>query len=204
MSEAENHILRMLSEGKISAEEADTLLSALEPDRSATIIAGDPVLTSADAGKTDQIVPPDMSRFQQFLRIPVMIAVGSLLLSGLGLAFMYQAAGEVAPIGLLCLWSLFILALLVTLAIFSANRVAWLHVRIHEKGGRRIAIGTPLPLRLANWSLNIARYFVPKEQAVYLQTAAVFVDEMRRNPNQEPIIINIDDDDGDKVQVYIG
>jgi len=204
MSEAENHILRMLSEGKISAEEADTLLSAIAPDRSAAIIAGDPVLTSAVAGKTDQIVPPDMSRFQQFLRIPLMIAVGSLLLSGLGLAFMYQAAGEVAPIGLLCLWSLFILALLVTLAIFSANRAAWFHVRIHEKGGRRIFISTPLPLRLANWILNIARYFVPKEQAVYLQTAAVFVDEMRRNPNQEPIIINIDDDDGDKVQVYIG
>jgi hypothetical protein len=133
-----------------------------------------------------------------------MIAAGSLLLSGLGLALMYQAAGQVALIGLLCIWSIFILALLVTLTIFIARRAAWLHVRIQEKNGRRIAISLPLPLRLANWVLSIARYYVPKEQAVYLQTAAVFVDEMRRNPDQEPIIINIDDDDGDRVQVFIG
>jgi hypothetical protein len=204
MSEAEDQILNMLSEGKITAEEANLLLSALETDRSAAIIAGDPVLTSQVVGDAEKNIPPDMTRFQQFLRIPLMIAVGSLLLSGLGLALMYQAAGQVALIGLLCLWSLFIVALLVTVAIFFARRAAWLHVRIQEKSGRRIAISMPLPLRLANWGLNIARYYVPKEQAVYLQTAAVFVDDMRRNPNQEPIIINVDDDDGDKVQVFIG
>jgi hypothetical protein len=204
MSEAEDQILNMLSEGKITAEEANTLLSALESDRAAGIIAGDPVLTSQVVSDADQNIPPDMSRFQRFLRIPLVIAAGSLLLSGLGLALMYQAAGQVALIGLLCIWSIFILALLVTLTIFFARRAAWLHVRIQEKNGRRIAISLPLPLRLANWVLTIARYYVPKEQAVYLQTAAVFVDEMRRNPDQEPIIINIDDDDGDKVQVFIG
>lgn len=204
MSEAEDQILNMLSEGKITAEEANTLLSALESDRAAGIIAGDPVLTSQVVSDADQNIPPDMSRFQRFLRIPLVIAAGSLLLSGLGLALMYQAAGQVALIGLLCIWSIFILALLVTLTIFFARRAVWLHVRIQEKNGRRIAISLPLPLRLANWVLTIARYYVPKEQAVYLQTAAVFVDEMRRNPDQEPIIINIDDDDGDKVQVFIG
>jgi len=204
MSEAEDQILNMLSEGKITAEEANTLLSALESDRAAGIIAGDPVLTSQVVSDADQNIPPDMSRFQRFLRIPLVIAAGSLLLSGLGLALMYQAAGQVALIGLLCIWSIFILALLVTLTIFFARRAAWLHVRIQEKNGRRLAISLPLPLRLANWVLSIARYYVPKEQVVYLQTAAVFVDEMRRNPDQEPIIINVDDDDGDKVQVFIG
>lgn len=204
MSEAENKILNMLSEGKISAEEANTLLSALESDRAAGLIAGDPVLTSRVVSDADQKSPPDMSRFQQFLRIPLMVAGGSLLLSGLGLALVYQAGGQVALIGLLCLWSIFILALFMTIVIFFVRRAAWLHVRIQEKNGRRIAISLPLPLRLANWVLNIARHYVPKEQAVYLQTAAVFVDELRRNPDQEPIIINVDDDDGDKVQVYIG
>jgi hypothetical protein len=165
MSEAEDQILKMLEEGKIT---------------------------------------PNYSRFRRFWRIPFIIAAGSLLLSGLGLAFMYQADERVAALGFLCIWSIFVLAFVATILILLARRAPWLHVRVQERDGQRIAISLPLPLQIAHWVLGVARYFVPKEQAMHLETAAAFVSAMQENPDQEPIIIDVDDDDGDKVEIYIG
>ncbi len=90
-----------------------------------------------------------------------------------------------------------------TALLWLIRKAPWLHVRIQERDGQRFAISLPLPLSLANWGLKAAQYFMPPEQTAYLETAAIFVDEMKKSPDREPIIIDVDDD-GDKVQIYIG
>ncbi|HSG16332.1 MAG TPA: hypothetical protein VLE70_08420 [Anaerolineae bacterium] len=206
MSEAQDQILKMVEEGTITAEEADRLLAALGPEQSVETVAGDLVVADLPqlepAESTAQ--SPNYNRFRRFWRIPFVIAAGSLLLSGLGLAFMYQADEGVATLGFLCIWSIFLLAFVATILILLARRAPWLHVRVQEKDGSRFAISLPLPMRLASWVLGIARYFVPKEQAMHVDTAASFVTAMQENPGQEPIVIDVDDDDGDKVEIYIG
>ena len=206
MSEAEDQILNMLEEGKITAEEANKLLAVLGPEQSVATVAGDAVVSDMPEYKSGEAPtePPNYSRFRRFWRIPFVIAAGSLLLSGLGLAFMYQAGERVATLGFLCIWSIFILAFVATILVLLARRAPWLHVRVQERDGTRIAISLPLPLQIAHWILGIARNFVPKEQAMHLETADAFVSAMRENPDQEPIIIDVDDDDGDKVEIYIG
>jgi len=206
MNEAQDQILRMLEEGKITAEEADKLLAVLGPDQGVGTVAGDVVITEEPETGSGQssYQRPDYSRYQTLWHIPFFIAAGSLLLSGLGLALMYQADERVATLGFLCIWSIFLLAFAATILIVLARQAPWLHIRIQEQGGRRIAISLPLPLRLANRVLRMARYIVPKNQAMHLDTAATFVDAMGDDPNREPIIIEVDDDDGDKVELYIG
>ena len=117
---------------------------------------------------------------------------------------MYQSTGQVALIGFMCVWSIFVVALLATVLVLLARKAPWLHVRVQEKGGRRIAISLPLPLRLANWGINIAKFIVPADQSMYLEMAAAFMKQMTNDPDQEPIVINVDDDDGDRVQLYLG
>ena len=76
-----------------------------------------------------------------------------------------------------------------------------------RKKGTRISISLPLPLRVANWALTFAQGFVPESERTKVQMAAEFVDAARENlrsSETEPIMINIDDDDGDRVQVFIG
>jgi hypothetical protein len=90
------------------------------------------------------------------------------------------------------------------LLILLSRQVPWLHLRVQEKEGRRIAISLPMPMRLMNWGLGLARHFIPKEQAMHLETAAVLVTVMKDNTDQDPIIIDVDDEDGDKVQIFIG
>ena len=135
MSEAEDQILKMLEEGKITSEEANKLLAVLGPEQSVGTVAGDVVVTDIpeyDTGET-QTETPDYSRFRRFWRIPFVIAAGSLLLSGLGLAFMYQADERIAALGFLCIWSIFVLAFVATILILLSRRAPWLHVRVQEQ-----------------------------------------------------------------------
>ena len=93
MSEAQDQILKMLEEGRITAEEAEQLLAAIGPEQEVGLVAGDAILTGPDEAKPTGAYrdEPDYGRFRGLWRIPFFMAAGSLLLSGLGLAFMYQA-----------------------------------------------------------------------------------------------------------------
>lgn len=98
-------------------------------------------------------------------------------------------------------------AFLATLLAFFSRRAAWLHVRVKEKEGRRIAISLPLPLGLAGWGIRAARGFVDEKTRGQLNMAEAFLaaarDELKQ-PGSGPMTIHVDDDDGDQVQVYIG
>ncbi|MGD2078504.1 MAG: hypothetical protein PVH18_08980 [Chloroflexota bacterium] len=206
MSEAQDQILRMLEEGKITADEADKLLVAIGPKQNVGLVSGQAIITDGPEDEPDASPreTADYSRYRSLWRIPFVIAAGSLLLSGLGLAFMYQADERVATLGFLCVWSIFLLGFVATMLLLLARRAPWLHLRVQEQNGRRFAISLPLPLSLAHWILGIARNFVPKEQAVNLEMADAFVKAMQEDPNREPIIIDVDEEDGDKVEIYIG
>jgi len=85
MGEAEDRILDMLSEGTITAEEAEELLAVLGSDdlekpTSAGVIEGVEVQDAKPHS-----APPDLSRFRRWWRIPLFIAAISAVISGAGL-----------------------------------------------------------------------------------------------------------------------
>lgn len=208
MGEAEERILEMLQDGIITAEEASNLLAALQPDDQIDIVAGDAVITKGAPDENgpagDQpVLPPDLVRFRHFWRFPFFVALAGLLLAATGLFLLYQAE-NVALLGFMCLWSLFLFAFLVTALTLWVRQAPWVHIRIQEKQGRRIAISVPMPMRLMGWAMRIGRRFVSQDQAMHLETAASLMQAMREDPDGQPLFIDVNDEDGDKVQVYIG
>jgi hypothetical protein len=203
MSEEEKRILDMLAGGTISADEAYELLNALRP------VAGventDDLAFPARGDESEKIqrMQAGLQRFRRLWRIPAFVVAGALLLSGTGLFLMYQSTADVAAIGLLCTWSIFLVALLGTIFALLSRRSAWLYLHVEEKDGSRFAFGMPVPLNLAGWSLKLARPFVPRNQLAHLETAAAFVSVMRASPEAEPLFIDVDDED-ENVQIYIG
>jgi hypothetical protein len=204
MGEAEERILQMLSDGSISVEEAEELLAALGMEDNGEALSGEIVTSQEIQDAKPHTPPPDLSRFKRWWRIPLFVAAGSAILSGAGLILMYQSTEQVALLGYLCIWSIFIIALFVSVIILMARRSTWLYINVEEKGGHRFAFGMPMPLGLVNWSFKAARPFVPDKQAVHLETASAFVSVMKDDPDSNPIVIDVDDEDGDRVQVYIG
>lgn len=202
MSEARQQILQMLQDGKLTAEEAQALLQALEPaaptGEAQEAIEGE-IVTPAE--------PPDMDRFRRFWQYPFFISLALLIGVGLGLRSMYQASEGRVTFWFVCVLLLFILTFILTMLAFMSRSAPWVHVRVKEKGGRKIAISLPLPMGLAQWGINIARNFVPDVEQGNLDMAAEFIRSARhglQGPDKEPFMINVADEDGDQVQVFIG
>lgn len=208
MGQAEQQILQMLSDGIISAEEARNLLEALDSENAqpppypdgadqSDALEGE-VITPYSSGP-----PPELGRYRRFWLIPFLLAVGTVLLSGLGIYLLLNSENP-AILGFFCFGGIFFAGLLAALILLLAQRSTWLYLNIEERGGSRIRFALPLPLSFFNWVVRLARPFVPHDQFMLLQTAGSMVNIMQNDPNREPIEIDVDDESGNKVQIYIG
>lgn len=199
MSDERTRILDMLARGLISATEAADLLDALQQAP-----AADPTIIDADSGAIIEPAPvPDFTRFRHFWVYPFAVSVGVLALAGLGLAALYAGSGFWATLGLICVWPILLLAIAGTLLSVWSRYAPWIHVRVQQRSGRRIAISLPVPLGAARWGLRRARRYVPKQQSAQLDAAAALLDGLTPGRG-DPLMIDVDDEDGERVQVFIG
>lgn len=204
MGEEEDRILQMLAEGRITAEEAETLLEAIS--RPPVVETGSGNLTVDDEIQEARphTPPPDLSRFRRWWRTALFIVAGSAVLSGSGLVLMYQSREPVTLLGFLCIWPIFIISLFITILMLMTRHSTWMYLNVEEKGGSRFTFGMPMPLGWVKWGVRAARPFVPEKQAEHLETASAFASVMKEDPEAMPIVIDVDDDDGDNVHIYIG
>jgi len=217
MGEEQLQILKMLEDGQIGAEEAAELLAALRPEEEERSFAalrmtdearmtdgwgGEPALRSAVTAELASAPewekpPASLSRFWIY---PALVGGGLLILGAVVLGLLYAASA--APGWRVCGWLPMILGLVVAILAWWSRTARWLHLRIREKGERKMAFSFPLPLTLTAWVLRFAQRFVP-------QLKETGVDEMilaLRDTNQdEPFFMDVhDDEDGEHVQIYIG
>jgi hypothetical protein len=214
MEEERSKILTMLEQGVITAGEAAELLDAVSAS------PADPPGEGASAGvpqavgeavrihrpHADDPTTPDLERFRSFWRYPFYAAVGLLVISGLALTLFNSTAQGRFTLGVFCAGSFLVIAAVAVVLAYASRTARWLHVRIQEADGDRIAISLPAPLGLANWGIQIARRFVDNETAANLDTAQTMIAALQHEmdqPGSQPIIVDVDDDDGDRVKVYI-
>ena len=185
-------VLKRLEAGEIDAEEAASLLGALG--------ASD----EAPAGESIGVAQPPAARrdarWSRFWLYPLSVGGGVLVLGTLILALV-SAAGA-ARGWLVCGWPLALLGVAAVLLALWSRRAKWLHLRVKESDGSRVAISFPLPLTLAAWILRIAQRFVPQLKDTGVDDLII---TLRENPHSEPLSIQVDEGGkGDKVDIYIG
>jgi hypothetical protein len=195
-------ILQMLEKGTISADEAHQLLVALQPDQERGSTGAQATVTEPTLGPS----APSFRRYRLLSYIPFAVALVILLLCGWWTYARYgQTEGRITA-GLVILLIVTALVLLLAAVTLWMTVTPWLHVRVRDRAGHRIAISIPLPLRLAYWGLNLAQRFVHDESTAQLDAAAQMVQVVRTSQSRltkEPIAIDVDDG-GERVQVYIG
>ncbi|MEJ2207956.1 MAG: hypothetical protein P8129_02840 [Anaerolineae bacterium] len=200
MEEERLRILEMVRAGEINTDEAAALLAALGE---AEAQDSPPVEVIVEEPATAP--PPDIqaNRWARFWIYPMMAGGGVLLVGALIMALVY--ASDAARGWLVCGWLPMILGLGVTLAALWSRNATWLHLRISEgEGGRqKIAFSFPLPLALAAWGIRIAQPFVPQLQETGVDEVILALRESRKQ--NEPLFIDVqDEEDGERVQIYIG
>jgi hypothetical protein len=197
------HILQMLEQGTISADEAHRLLIAVRPDRETQTEDVRPGATELAAGGPNA---PNFRRYRVLSYIPFGVALVIFLLCSWWTYVLYRNTGGRTTGGLVVLLIVTVLVLMVTAVTLWMSATPWLHVRVRDRDGHRIAISLPLPLRLAYWGLHLAGRFVHDESTAQLDAAAQMVEALRISQSKltrEPIAIDVDDE-GERVQVYIG
>lgn len=193
MSEERLQILKMLETGQVDAEQASTLLAAL----------GEPEPEAAE--ETFAPLPEPAERVQNpwaGFWILLLVAGAAVLFLG---AFIVSLAYSASALwgALLCGWPLALVGLAIVLLAIWSRRATWMHVRISESGRRKIAFGFPLPLTLAAWVVRVAQPFVPQLQETGVDDLIIALRESAAHG--QPFSIDVqDDEDGERVQLYIG
>lgn len=206
-NEERNRILKMIADGKITAEEGLKLLQALEsaPEEEASASA-----TQSQPAETveERAVESTLTRLHASARrlwhIPLWIGTGITLLSAWGMYALLVASR--LNFWFYCLLAPLLLGVaLIILAVASRN-ATWLVVDVRQKAGARpgrIFFGLPLPMKVVTWSLRTFGHNIPD-----LQDANLAAEVLEKGlSTAEPLIIHASDDEngeGGTVQVYLG
>ena len=204
-------ILKMVADGKITAEEALKLMQALDeaPIEEPLDITSLPV----PEPKEEQAPPkpkPDpeftnkINRFRRLWLIPLTVG---LVFTVLGAYWMYSAMlSSGFGFWFLCAWFPFLLGVaVVTLGAISKTS-RWLYVNVEQKPGespRRIVFAFPIPSAMLRWGIRNFGHNIPPEHRDTADIAmkAIFEED---SAFTEPLYVDVHDEDGEHVQVYIG
>lgn len=187
MTEEHRRILEMVRDGLITPEDADKLLVALE--------------SSTPPGRPGEPVTGEPVYFRRYWEIPVI--VGFILVGVAGLCLSWSSTISLFLLGMICLWSLLLIGAVSLLVGWWSRMVRWVHVRIDEDDGGHFAISLPLPLGVVERAVGFARRFVDDETRDNLNIAISLLSMVKQTPTDDPISIEIHDDDGDHVLVTI-
>ena len=204
-SEEKRQILKMVEDGKISANEAMTLIKALEQNPAEAEME---VLEAAPASSSERNDAPEFEEVKQrarrFAMIPLWIGVGiTVLFAGL-MYWAMQSSGF--GFWFYCLTFPFLLGVLLIAISAGGLSSRWLFVDVHQKPGEkpgRITLGFPMPLGLVAWFMkNFGQYI----QGVGRERADEIAEMIKLTASSNaPLIVNAqDDEDGERVMVYIG
>ena len=206
--EERRKILQMVQDGKISAEQAASLMRALEADadpseadveviEAGSSFGGDP----SDAPEFEAI----KARARRFAMIPLWIGVALTVLSAWAIYSVQQSSG-------MNFWFFFLMIPLLIGVLFialgaSGQSSRWLYVNVDRRnahdGPRNITLGFPLPLGLTAWFLRTFGQNMRGMKNTNVDEIIQLLDATGKSG--APLIINANDnEDGEHVQVYIG
>ena len=206
-AEERRKILQMVQDGKISAEQAASLMRALESDPDSTeenievIEEANPGNGNNDGAEFEEV----KSRARRFAMIPLWIGVIIAVLSAWGIFSIQQSVG--VNFWFFCLLVPFLFGVLLIALGAGGERSKWLYVNVDRRNAqdwpRNITLGFPLPLGLTAWFLRNFGQYIHGMQKTNVDEIIQILDATGKSGS--PLIINANDnEDGEHVQVYIG
>lgn len=205
-SEERKKILQMVQDGRISAEQAASLMRALEADAAEAEIE---VVEMGAASGEERSEAPEFeevkARARRFAMVPLWIGVFITVLSAWGIYSIQQNTG--INFWLFCLLIPLSLGVLLIALGATGQSSKWLYVNVDRRNAqdwpRNITLGFPLPLGLAAWFLRNFGHNLRGMKNTNVDEIIQILDATGKSG--APLIINANDnEDGEHVQVYIG
>jgi SHOCT-like domain len=145
---------------------------------------------------------PKAAKWRGWWRIPLWIGVIATILTGILLYTIYNAGGF--NFWFACAWFPFMLSVAIIALAWASRSAHWLHVRVHQRPGERpqnIAISLPIPLTLMAWGLRTFRSKIPNIQGMNPDEMIL---TLKHVSPEQPFYVEVNEDNGERVEVYIG
>jgi len=212
-------ILKMIEDGKISAEQGLVLMQALaeqEPEDALAVpelpgaetappAPAVEVLPSAEPRQVEPGNDPEfdrkLNRFRSLWTIPLWLGVALTISGAYWMYTALQTAGF--GFGFFFAWLPFLLGVLLTALAFSSRDSRWIYINIRQRPGQSPQqIVLTFPLSLVSWMLQFAKHSLPEgERGASSEVMNALFESTRSN---EPLMVDVQEEDGEHVQVYIG
>jgi hypothetical protein len=152
--------------------------------------------------------PEETRRWRAWWMIPFWVGVAITIASGGLLYWAVQTAG--VGLGFFLALLPFMAGVALMVITWQARSARWLHLRIHQKPGhapQTIAISFPLPLSLASWFLRIFHGRLPSRMGQFdRESLETLIQSLEQSVSANtPFYMEVqDDEDGERVEIYIG
>lgn len=154
----------------------------------------------------DDVRRQDFERWKSYWMVPVWIGAAITVLGGLWMYWALQSRG--LGFWFFCATIPFALGVIVLVIGAESRNARWLHLRVQQAPGerpQRIAFSFPLPIRFTAWFLRTFRTKIRGMENVPADIDQMLVAMGEATSPDNPIYIKVDDDeDGDKVEIFIG
>ena len=208
-AEERTKILQMVEDGKITAEEAASLMRALDDDSAEDQME----VYEAESGsgfEGSETSAPEFdqvkARARRFAAVPLWIGVSMAILSAWGIFAIQQNVG--VNFWFFCLMFPLLLGVLLIAIGSTGHGSKWLYVNVDRRYAsdwpKNITLGFPIPLGLTAWFMRNFGHNINGMSKT--QVDGIIEVLNATGETNDPFIVNVDDDDGDgeRVQVYIG
>lgn len=213
MSEEQKQVLKMVEDGKISAEEAMQLMKVLEQaaaeDR-IEVIDAESGSGSAENREffNETVQAPEFDKVRKsarrFAAIPLWIGVAVAVLSAWGMYSIQQNVGMNFWFYFMIFPFLFGVLLIALGSVTKGSR--WLYINVEQPQGeipRNIRLGFPLPIVKLAWLLRNIRYNIPGIEKEKMSEILSTIENAAGT--SELLIVNVDEGkNGERVQIFIG
>lgn len=203
MSRETLEILRMIEEGAISVEEGQRLLAAVSGSAEVDGTPRENTPAPSEGGPAPaEAEPPPVGPPPGWQKIWIYPLVGGIALLAVAGYFTDQLVDSGEKLGwLVCTVPLMILGSLVILLAWWSRGARWLHLRLRDEG-KQIKISLPLPLRLAAWLVRLSRPWVPQFRDTAVDELILSLEEMEGDKGV--LVVQVDEGEGEEIQVFIG
>lgn len=197
----QEHILRMVAKGRVTAAEAALLMDALGQ----TAPTRPPLLTDAAAHPFPQ-EPDDFNRLRRRYRwlgyLPLGVGLPLLLLS---VTWLHNTFVHAHFFRFVLAWLPFWASILLIWLGASSQRMPWLFVEIKQRAGatpEHLFLGLPLPVRWIGWGLRLGRRWIHIPALEQTSLDEIFLALEKALRSNTPLMVRVEEED--EVTVFLG